>query len=584
MDSLYPLDTSDGWRYPACEGLLERYSNGEWTTKAGSSTTTEHNVNWCDKYRPDKVIYLLDNQSHHCYLRDWLERHKVAPTKTDPSFFAPRKKVTRRDMENHYTKDYDDGGGDEDDDFMPTAQFTKKNRSPKKRNKKDLNMILLVGPHGVGKTAGVFTAARETGYQVFEIHPGLKRSLKEVHRLVGDMTKNHLVRFHKQGDDNKPGGNQPYLDKSFGGGDSGDDDNDGYGNSDLDMDADSQQTTTTKSNQLLTQFFISKSTTTRPKQPTQPSSHVSTKQDQLSMATQQQYGPKQSLILLEEVDLVYQSDKGFWNGVTDLARTNISVIPFDILQLQAIIHYEAPLRQLLLPYLHLICLIEGYDISVLDLTAWVNLIGPDIRQLLMTLEYLHYQQGPLLLGDNQSYRMPLSHNSNHDNNAMLQSHMDLLMNQAENDTMQQQQQPWLHISDHIPGAQMTPLCMQLVENDSRPTRLEITNEPLDNDNNDEVLEKLVAWMDNRSLIDYGVGMDDIKISQIYGLDEYGPNDDQTSGHLHSWKKSNDWDHCDMQAYMESSLLDMNHPQKGSGLIDIMSWEMICDQRYNSSKN
>jgi hypothetical protein len=65
---------------------------------------------------------------------------------------------------------------------------------------------------------------------------------------------------------------------------------------------------------------------------------------------------------------------------------------------------------------------------------------------------------------------------------------------------------------------------------------------------------------------------------VYGLDEYGPNDDQTSGYLHCWKKSNDWDHYDMQACMESSLLEMIHPQEGSSLIDIMSWEMMCDQR------
>jgi hypothetical protein len=272
MDSLYPSDTSDGWRYPACEALLDRYSSGEWTTKG--------DVNWCEKYRPAKVDSLLDNQSHHCYLRDWLERHKVAPSKTDPSFFAPRKKVTRRDMEKHYTDDQDDKGDDDDDDdddFMPSVK-KKKATTSKKRSKKDLNMVLLVGPHGVGKTASVFTAAQETGYQVFELHPGIKRSLKEVLRLVGDMTKNHLVRFNKQEE-------------------RGQEDS-----SDVDMDSDSPQT---KPNQLVTQFFSPKSTTQQ--KPAMP---------------QQHYGPKQSLILLEEVDLVYQSDKGFWNAVTDLAQSS----------------------------------------------------------------------------------------------------------------------------------------------------------------------------------------------------------------------------------------------------------------------
>lgn len=151
---------------------------------------------------------------------------------------------------------------------------------------------------------------------------------------------------------------------------------------------------------------------------------------------------------------------------------------------------------------------EGYDISVHDLTAWVNLIGPDIRQLLVTLEYLHYEQRsrPLLLGGQQS-RMSRSHNSS---DTLLRSHIDLLMGQAKSHTTQQQQQSWLHVSDHIPGAQMTPLCMQLVENDSAIPR------STSGDDDDRLLEQLTAWMDNRSIIDYGVGMTGKQISQVCG--------------------------------------------------------------------
>jgi DNA polymerase III delta prime subunit len=182
-------------------------------------------------------------------------------------------------MEKHYSDGPDDkGDDDDDDDFMPSVKKKKATTTSKKRSKKDLNMVLFVGPHGVGKTASVFTAAQETGYQVFELHPGIKRSLKEVLRLVGDMTKNHLVRFNNQEDRG--------LEDS----------------SDVDMDSDSQP------NQLVTQFFAPKSTTPK-----------STTQQKPAM---QRSGPKQSLILLEEVDLVYQSDKGFWNAVTDLAQSS----------------------------------------------------------------------------------------------------------------------------------------------------------------------------------------------------------------------------------------------------------------------
>jgi hypothetical protein len=183
---------------------------------------------------------------------------------------------------------------------------------------------------------------------------------------------------------------------------------------------------------------------------------------------------------------------------------DVSAIPFDILQLQAVIYYETPLRSLLLPFLHLICLLEGYDISVHELTAWVNLIGPDIRHLFMTLEYLHYEQRsrPLLLCSQGG--MARSHS-----NTLLQHHIDFLMSQAQSHTPQQQQQPWLHISDHIPGAQMTPLCMQLVENDCATPRSASLC-----DDDDGLLEQLTTWMDNRSIIDSGIGMTDKQISQV----------------------------------------------------------------------
>lgn len=191
MDSI--IDRMDrlyptGWRSPACQDLLD----------CGSR---RHSAQWCDKYRPSHVDGLLDNQNHHRYLRDWLEQQKVTAT------------------------------------------------SALKQQKEHLNMVLLVGPHGVGKTAGIFTAAQETGYQVFEIHPGIKRSRKEVIRLVGDMTKNHHVQFD-----------------------------------------DAQQ------------------------------QHAYNNMTTIESQLTQHYS--QSLVLLEEVDLVYQSDKGFWAAVCDLARTS----------------------------------------------------------------------------------------------------------------------------------------------------------------------------------------------------------------------------------------------------------------------
>lgn len=57
------------------------------------------------------------------------------------------------------------------------------------------NLILLHGPTGSGKTSSVHAAAAELGWSVFEVWPGIgKRAAKDVERYVGDVSKNHMVR------------------------------------------------------------------------------------------------------------------------------------------------------------------------------------------------------------------------------------------------------------------------------------------------------------------------------------------------------------------------------------------------------
>lgn len=62
------------------------------------------------------------------------------------------------------------------------------------------NTILLVGPPGSGKTACVYACAEELGWEVFEVYPGIgKRSGNSIENLVGEVGKNHLVRQRPHG-------------------------------------------------------------------------------------------------------------------------------------------------------------------------------------------------------------------------------------------------------------------------------------------------------------------------------------------------------------------------------------------------
>ncbi|ORX43475.1 P-loop containing nucleoside triphosphate hydrolase protein [Hesseltinella vesiculosa] len=507
MDQLYPLDTTPGWRYPACEGLLE------------AKKPRDPTLLWCEKYLPSTVDHLLDNMQHHRYLRDWLERHKVA-TKRDP--VVPGKKPTRRQMESHYQVEgqwpVED---DDDDDFMPVAKPSSR-KLAKRKIKKDINMCLLVGAPGIGKTASVLTAASETGYQVFEVHPGVRRGHKEIMHLVGDMTQNHQVRFHHDVKKARP------LDSS---------------EDDAEMD-----TPPPPKHQLLTNFFASN--TTKPAKPKQEAIAAPSSSPLPSSAS------KQSLVLFEHVDLLYPSDKNFWNAVVDLAKiskrpilltcNDDSVIPYDQLQLQAVIHYEPPQEALLKPYLHLICLLEGFAISSQELQGLIHLIGLDLRQLLTTLEFLahhHRHASPRMVAQSSYHR-----------------HLTLWLAQIGIGWNQ-----WLHC---VPNLQVGPLTNQLLQLDR------LDNSP--EDRGEMSLDDLQTWFDLRSWVDGNMSRSMETLAQVSSLEQ--ADEDELCGYGHFRKQASALDHWEWDTRMETLLLNWHHPDLG--LLDTMAWECVHQQRVN----
>ncbi|KZT41178.1 hypothetical protein SISSUDRAFT_1059731 [Sistotremastrum suecicum HHB10207 ss-3] len=119
------------------------------------------------------------------------------------------------------------------------------------------NTILLSGPSGSGKTAAVYACAEELGWEVFEVYPGIgKRSGANLSSLVGDVAKNHLV------NNRGPSGT---------------------------------------SNSISTLLGTSDKRTEKSRADANPSGSV-----------------RQSIILLEEVDILFNEDINFWPSVVKL--------------------------------------------------------------------------------------------------------------------------------------------------------------------------------------------------------------------------------------------------------------------------
>jgi hypothetical protein len=179
------------------------------------------------------------------------------------------------------------------------------------------NTLLLTGPPGAGKTAAVYACAKELDWEVFEVYPGVgKRSGSSLDQLIGEVGKNHLVRkagAARKRDDTE--GRKNALVEMFGkakGKGKTDADTAGHGSEAEPIEVDGEDCVSgdRKGDNGDFGFVVPKDNTGV----TNPDPN----------AKEQASGPiqrvRQSLILLEEVDILFEEDRGFWSAVINIIR------------------------------------------------------------------------------------------------------------------------------------------------------------------------------------------------------------------------------------------------------------------------
>ncbi|KAH9999321.1 hypothetical protein BJV77DRAFT_583778 [Russula vinacea] len=189
-------------------------------------TSQQH---WNQKWRPRRAEHILGNERKACYLREWMHALRLhfdsgssSTIKGTKSRRNPKKRkrrdkrpevvreVTRKrkkagDLDGWLVGDDDEDDEDDnlnevfdglenfDDGSLPSSLDPSEPR-PISFGKKIRNTILLVGPPGSGKTAAVYACVEELGWNVFEVHPGLgKRGGTHLDDLIGDVGKNHTL-------------------------------------------------------------------------------------------------------------------------------------------------------------------------------------------------------------------------------------------------------------------------------------------------------------------------------------------------------------------------------------------------------
>ena len=240
--------------------------------------------------------------------------------------------------------------------------------------------IVVSGPSGCGKSAAVHAIAQELGFEVFEINPGSRRSGRDIMDKVGDMTRNHLVK------------NQHATELAV---DEPEEKEHDSSDEKLRQDIQSGRQGTMNS------FFQTK----RAKKKPSPKKKKDFTGPQFQKPVKEAKSQKQSLILLEEVDILFEEDKLFWPTILELLLStrrpvimtcnDESLLPLDDMALHGIFRFAPSPEPLAVDYLLLIACSEGHLLPRDAVSALYLANGLDLRHTLYDLQF-HCQ---MALGD-----------------------------------------------------------------------------------------------------------------------------------------------------------------------------------------
>jgi hypothetical protein len=163
--------------------------------------SSENREGWTEAHRPRTTASVLGNELEATYVRDWLLALSVGSTEARRVIRRiPRRKAADSDtdwiVDDMYGEPFTDDAYEDLPEPEDEPEFPLGGR-PDKYPVIDYwigNALLLTGPTGCGKSAAVHAAATELGWDVFEVYPGIgKRTGANLLALVGDVGKNHMV-------------------------------------------------------------------------------------------------------------------------------------------------------------------------------------------------------------------------------------------------------------------------------------------------------------------------------------------------------------------------------------------------------
>ncbi|KAJ6785411.1 hypothetical protein PWT90_05787 [Aphanocladium album] len=331
---------------------------------------------WVSKYAPTTAAEVLQPGREVALLKQWLEMLRVQGVESAGDGSAKSKveakRKKRKSKLDGFVVDSEDESGEMNElsDLEGQPPAAKQRSRPSVARSLDLagkdpsrlaNTLLISGPHGSGKSAAVYAVAKELGFEVFEINSSTRRSGKDILERVGDMTRNHLVQHHRSEAAESTEGNE----SDIGSGKQG----------------------------MMTSFFKPKAAAEKKKR-SHDKSRAKANPGSKSSSTKSQ---KQSLILVEEVDVLFDEDKQFWASLQSLMSqskrpfiltcNDESAVPMNTLNLHGMFRFLPAPEHLAVDACILIAANEGHALQRDAVQSLYRCRDHDLRATITDLQF-----------------------------------------------------------------------------------------------------------------------------------------------------------------------------------------------------
>uniref|UniRef100_A0A665X8D6 ATPase family AAA domain containing 5b n=1 Tax=Echeneis naucrates TaxID=173247 RepID=A0A665X8D6_ECHNA len=329
---------------------------------------------WTERYSPQCSSEVIGNSASVNTLHSWLKKWKLRAISEE------RMKTEERKDDSWDCGDFQGEAGAEDNPKDPLC-----------------NTMLITGPPGVGKTASVYACAQELGFKVFEVNCSSQRNGRHVLSQLKEATQSHLVETSEK-DPLKPA----YLNN--------------YNRSSrtaipeaLPGRKGTHSSGANPGTVTLAAFFKMKAKADHLQfgglVPCEKpdSKKLSSSSPGCGQTVAQSKKTATSLILFEEVDVIFSDDVGFLTAIKTFMTTTkrpVILTTNDPLFGQRFngnfeeVIFKPPSVVNICSYLQLVCLVENVRLELEDVRALLTLTCGDVRRCLLQLQlWVHSGDG-----------------------------------------------------------------------------------------------------------------------------------------------------------------------------------------------